>query len=219
MTGLAATLKDEGFTARAIKPIHLGLKSSAWPELNFISTISKTALDYDVQYIETPGALPALGWSQAIKVCRSGTELVLAELPASCATPLCKLKELPARCTDARDFANELDWPCLLVAKAGVDTLEKLVLNAAYLSSQCRVIGMVIVETEANPPRDSWVTSARESIEIGLAERTGLPFLGCLRYSPSISVPKINQGNLIKTTSAALDLLPIIKALNLRLAV
>ena len=47
-TGLAATLQEEGFAARAVKPICLCGRQEAQAELSFISSISKTQLTYPI---------------------------------------------------------------------------------------------------------------------------------------------------------------------------
>ena len=219
-TGLAATLQEEGFAARAVKPICLCGRQEAQAELSFISSISKTPLTYPVQILERAASLSSFAWGEALRSCNSGTEPTLVELPGSCATPMLRPHQGSSAWKDAADMASELSWPCLLVARAGADAVEKLLLNAVYLSSRSlTVLGLVIVETVQDQAQDKRQLGALELIGIGLQERVGVPLVGCLRYSPSISVPRVSQGNLIKTTSSGLDLLPILKALNLRVSV
>jgi len=216
-TGLACALKDEGFSVRAVKPMVLGSKREAEPELTFMSTLSHSPLNYPVQYMERPGGLATFGWAEALKVLVSGTDTTIAELPGSAATPLIRAT---GSWKDNTDFAADLRWPCLIACEAGADTLEKLILNAAYLTSRrLPVVGLVVVETTADSLDAVSAGMPPDSLGIALQERTKVPYLGCLPHSASISVPRVNQGNLIKTTSNGVDLLPIIKALNLRLSV
>lgn len=216
-TGLACALKEEGFPVRAVKPMVLGSKKGSEAELAFISSISHTPVSYPVQFMEHPGGLASFGWAESLRVLVSGTDTTIAELPGSAATPLTRTL---GSWKDNTDFGADLRWPSLIVASAAPDTLEKLILNAAYLTSRrLPVIGLVIVETVPDSFGSVYAGLPPESLGIALQERTKVPYLGCLGHSPSISVPRVNQGNLIKTTSNGLDLLPIIKALNLRLSV
>jgi dethiobiotin synthetase len=214
--GLAAVLKEEGFQARAIKPVLIGDRRLSQSELQFLSTVSHSPLNYAASFLDNAGSLSKLGWTESLRICRAGTESTLVELPGSCATPLSGAQ---GRWTDNADFACELKWPCLVVARAGHDAMEKLLLNTIYLQSRgLKVIALVTAETSSEffPTERG---AGWEIPEIALQERTGAPFIGCLKHSPSISVPRVSQGNVIKTTSACLDLLPVIKALNLRISV
>ncbi|HEY9870899.1 MAG TPA: dethiobiotin synthase [Candidatus Obscuribacterales bacterium] len=220
-TGLAAVLQEEGFAARAIKPILIGQSQECQAELSFMSSITRTVLDYPTHLMRAPGLLSSFGWAEALRVCRSGTQCTIVELPGSAATPL---TSADGNWKDNADLVKELDWPCLVVTCAGPDAMEKLLLNTVYLQSRgATVVALVTVETgsDFSPPRQGGrVELAPAGVpEIALQERTGVPYIGNLRYSASISVPRVNQGNLIKTTSACLDLLPVIKALNLRISV
>ncbi len=233
-TGLAGTLLEEGFQFRALKPVCLCRRQDAESELRFISTISHTPLAYPVQYVNGQQGLGRFAWDEAVRAIASGVEPVIVELPGSCASPLCR-DGSGANWRDSADLAGELGLPAILVAREGPSAVEKLVVNAAYLASRhVQVIGLVTCEVSqpAAPGRaGAWSAGSGpdtgapgwslrpEAVALALQERTGVPYLGCLKFSQSISVPKVNQGNLIKTTSGCLDLLPIIKTLNLRISV
>lgn len=217
MTGLTCMLQEEGFESRALKPICIGDKKASEIELSFISSISHTPLTYPVQYIDKPGQLTSFGWEAALRTLVSTRETTLVELPGSTATPLMQANDT---WKDAADLALELDWPCLVVASIAEDLIEKLLLNTVYLLARgLPLIGLVIVQTTPEHSFQSSLGLSSDTLALALFERTRVPLIGCLSYSPSISVPKVNQGNLIKTTSCAIDLLPIIEALNLRLSV
>lgn len=209
LTGIAATLQQEGLACRATKPIQIGTKENCQGELAFIRSITQSPLNSPVQHIAEPGQLSLLGWHEAMRSCQNMSVNTFVELPASCASPITRLED--GLWKDTADFARQLGWPCLLVAKHDANFLEKLVLNSGYLTSRrLSIIGMVSVETTPNA-----ASFTSPDLEMSLQERTGVPYLGCLPFSPSIDVQNVNQGNLIKTTSCALDLLPIIRALNL----
>lgn len=203
---------QEKFLARAIKPICFGDRSASSAEIAFISTISHTASNYPVQHISEPGALKSFQQAEALRLCQSGDELTLVELPGSSATPL-SLSDKGWQ--DTREFARELNFPCIVVTNFAEDCLEKLLVHAEYLKAGgLDITGMVVVKTETHTQ-----TTLSEFALIALQEKVGAPLLGILEHSPSISVPQVRQGNLIKTTSAALDLLPILKLLNLAIAI
>ncbi|MCP6756421.1 hypothetical protein NL533_32840, partial [Klebsiella pneumoniae] len=56
MAGLAATLREQGFDTRAMKPLVLGAKQVAQAELSFISSIAHTPMGYHQIFIEKPRA-------------------------------------------------------------------------------------------------------------------------------------------------------------------
>ncbi|MBI4533837.1 MAG: AAA family ATPase [Candidatus Melainabacteria bacterium] len=217
LTGLACSLQEEGFPASAMKPICLGDKNLSKSELTFISSISHTPLTYPVQYLDKPGHLSNFAWAEAIRIVTSVRQTTLVELPGSTATPIMQAN---STWKDTADFALELSWPCLLVASTTEDLIEKLLFNTVYLLSRgLPVIGLVTVETTIQNNFYASTGLTVDTLALALFERTRVPLIGCLPYSPSISVPAVNQGNLIKTTSCTLDLLPVIEALNLSLSV
>ncbi len=228
LTGLAGTLREQGFPVRAIKPVSFGSRKSAEAELAFISSISHTPLDYPVRFVNHCESLSSFHWTEAARIASAGTETVLVELPGSCSHPL-RLEGRQGRWVDVCDLARELDLPAIIVAREGPAAVEQLILNSTYLiaAGLINVVGLVTVETTAPAVGQPEPGSSRlnqpdftlEEKALALHERTGVPYLGCVRYSRSISVAEVNQGNLIKTTSSGLDLLPIIKTLNLRISV
>lgn len=217
-TGIAATLQEEGLKIRAIKPICLGTAQSSRSEYAFLTAISHTPLDYPVQFADRPGALKPSQFQAAINTAVSGTEAVIVELPGGTATPLTLSDGRGNSWQDSADFAAELIWPVILVDKASPDSFERLSLNARYLLDKgIELLGVCCVMTDADAKLAEPVPHVL-NWEIALAEKIGSPYLGCLNHSQSISVPKANQGNLIRTTSDALDLLPIIKATSMSMA-
>ncbi len=219
-TGLAATLLEEGFPVRAIKPICLGARRQAESELFFMSTIARSPLTYPLVFVEQPASLRTFQLAEVLRSVRQSSETTLIELPGSAATPI-SLDADKSRWLDVGDLAAQLAFPVLLVAAEGTNVVEQLILNATYLlsSSMVNVVGLVAVAVTDQPGHAETATLPEENRAIVLKQRVGVPYLGSLKFSPSISVPMRCQGNLIKTTSAALDLLPIIAALNLRISV
>lgn len=214
LTGLACSLQEEGMASRAIKPICTGDKRSAEAELTFISTITHTPLNYPVQYMVASGSLKQFEFAEAVRVALASGDMTLVELPGSAALPL-SLAGCPGSAwKDTCDFACEIGYPTVVVARYDHSTVEKLILNATYLQSRgLKVIGLVAVKTrpEALPAE----IILPEAMGIASQEKLAVPYLGSVEYSPSVSVEHVNQGNVIKTTSQAIDLLPVITALNL----
>ena len=222
MSGLAAALREEGFATQATKPIVLGAKQSAQSELSFISSVTHTPMGYHQVFIETSVAPDDTTWLNAISQSRSKSILTFFELPGSCATPIgfdCDSTSLPSW-RDSADIAGQLDMPCILVAKHGSDAIEKLVLSAYYLTMKnVYILGLATVETTPGLGQEFEARMKRDDFGMAVFCRTGAPYLGCIKYSPSISVPRVNQGNLIKLTSGGLDVLTVLKALNLTVSV
>jgi dethiobiotin synthetase len=221
LTGLAATLKEQGFSVNAIKPIQLGLKETPDAELTFISSVTRTPINYSTQYLPSSGKLNLPSLKQAVLFSHDKAQLTLIELPGSCAAPICIDEEKTdddkssAFWKDACDLAKEFNLPCLIVAKHAEDALEKLILASTYLKAhKLTVIALATVETEANLG-SAFERMTRAEVELALFARTQVNYIGCVKYSPSISVPRGAQGNLIKMTLAGIDLLVLIKELNL----
>lgn len=210
-TGLAACLAQEGFKIRAAKPLHLGNADSNQSELVFLSTIAHSPLTYQRYSLAESGLLNNQNWEQLLSFFHNASEALVVELPGGSATELGS-----ANGQDTAGLAAELGWPCLLVGKVDSNCLEKMVLNCHYLQSrQVNVLGQVMVFNNAEaelPAHHRW---ANANLDLVLAQRCGVPYLGSVAYSPSINVGLVSQGNLIKNISASLDLLPLIKSLNL----
>lgn len=222
MSGLAAALREEGFATQAIKPIVLGTKQSAQSELSFISSVTHTPMGYHQVFIETAHAPHDSAWLSAISQGRRQSILTLFELPGSCATPVGFEPDnasLPSW-RDCADIAGQFDMPCILVAKHGSDAIEKLVLSSYYLTMKnIYVLGLATVETSTGLGQEFEARIKRDDFGMAVFSRTGAPYLGCIKYSPSISVPRVSQGNLIKLTTGGLDVLTVLKALNLTVSV
>ncbi|HEY9677377.1 MAG TPA: AAA family ATPase [Drouetiella sp.] len=224
MAGMAGALREQGFKTRAIKPIVLGESRTAEPELSFISLVSHTPRGYPQIIIDKLHNLNETAWHNAINQSRTPDTLTLIELPGGCATPL-RFSDKPSdsKTLEWIDTANVLaqaNIPCILVAKHSASAIEELVLNAYYLTMQrVFVLGLATVETSSGMGADLENRMTRDDFSMALFTRTGAPYLGCIKHSISVSVPRCNQGNLIKLTSGGLDLLAVMKALNLTVSV
>lgn len=224
MTGLTAMLKEHGFEACAVKPLVSGQSHENEAELGFISAITGSFAVSPISVLSPTMGISEANWQQAIKLGRSVPPLSLVELPGSAATPLVfelgKGKRRSLGWKDSADMARQLGMPCLLVARHDLGALERLVLNAAYvLSKGLILLGLVTVEVVPNGGKGLESLMGRDAFELSLLAQTSIPYLGCIKYSPSISVPKVSQGNLIKSTSVGIELLGVMKALNLTIPV
>ncbi len=216
MTGLCAALQDEGHTVKAIKPVCIGSRLAVEAELSFISRICLSKIDYPVSLLGGPGRLSEAEWAQTIGAARNSPRVTLLELPGSCATPLSFVEDKRQFWRDGADLSVELGWPCLLVVRYGLKTVEQFLLNAESLILRgADLIGLVAVETTA----DSHQGLYPDNLGLALSERVQVPFLGCIPYSQSISVLDQSQGNLKKLVANSLDLLPVMKRLELPLLV
>lgn len=215
MTGLSAALREEGFPTRAIKPFVLGNRRDAESELAFISSITHTPVNYPVVVLEKPSSVVESNWQSAAMMTTSREHLTFVEMPGSCATPVSFEQNaaglLAPVWKDSADFACDVGLPCIVVAKHNKDALEKIILAVSYLHSrEARIVGVATVETnEFSPSHELKMT--RPELELALSSRTNVSYLGAIEHSPSISVPRVNQGNLIKVTSSGVDLMAVLR--------
>ncbi len=220
MTGLAAALADQGLAIRAIKPVVIGPRKGAEAELKFISSITHTVLNYPVKVLNAPMSVTEDDWTRAVNLAIQPTSaFTFVEVPGSCATPL-SLENAGGHFAnnwkDSAELAVEFGYPCVLVSKHNFDAIDNLIVHANYLRTRrLTIVGMMTSEVTPDAGKELEATLSLDQIGLVASTRTGVPFLGCLRYSPSISVPQVNQGNLIKTTENSIDLLILRRALKL----
>lgn len=220
MTGLAAALAEQGLSMRAIKPVVIGARKSAESELKFISSITHTLLNYPVKVLSAPMTVTEDDWQRAVNVAIQPTAaFTFVELPGSCATPLSLENSgghFANNWKDSADLAAEFGFPCLLVSKHNFDAIDNLIVHANYLRARrLTIVGMMTSEVTPDAGKELEATLSLDQIGLVTSTRTGVPFLGCLRHSASISVAQVNQGNLIKTTENSVDLLILRRALKL----
>jgi dethiobiotin synthetase len=221
ITGLAALLNEQGFQAEAIKPVVCGPQQAWQTELSFISTITHMPLDYQPIVFRPGVGMDRNSWRKATHAKRRSSKLTLVETPGSCGTPLIFEEQLTnaqgSAWQDSCDLALEIGFPCILVAKHNEELLEKLSVCSQFIKAKAlELIGLITVEVTEGEGGKLEELLTRTQIELLLLGKTQIPYLGCIKYSPSISVPHVKQGNLIKSTSAGLELLGMIKALNLK---
>lgn len=221
ITGLTALLNEQGFQAQAIKPVVTGHQQAWQAELSFISTITHVPLDYQPMVLQQDFGMDGNSWRKTILAKRALSRLTLLETPGSCSTPLIFAEQLANAQVlgwqDSSDLAFAFAYPCVLVAKHNKELLEKLSVCSQYIKAKAlELIGLITVEISEGEGGKLEEHLTRTQTELLLLAKTQVPYLGCIKYSPSISVPGVKQGNLIKLTSAGLELLGMIKALNLK---
>lgn len=217
MTGLSAALREEGFPTRAIKPFVMGTRRDAESEIAFISSITHTPVNYPIVVIDKPSAIQESSWQQAAMMTTSRQHLTFVEMPGSPATPLAfemtGAGTIGSAWKDSANFACDLGLPCILIAKHNKDALEKIALAATFLRSRdARLVGVGTVETNEYGAHQE-LKMTKSELELAIMNSAGSHYLGAIEFSPSISVPRVNQGNLIKVTSAGVDLLHVLRSL------
>lgn len=222
MTGLAGMLRSSGFSVRAIKPLVVGRPEERDAEQAFISSITHTLPALPPVVLDLSEGISSNGWQKVVAAASSSADLTFVELPGSAATPLRFHRDQKDNqaCAwkDSADLASEIASHTLLVAKHDLSSLETLTVQSLYLTSKgVKPLGLATVETASSGGKDLEGLLGRDAFELALLSRTGVPYLGCIKHSPSISVQRVNQGNLIKSTQAGLELLEMMKALDLPL--
>lgn len=142
------------------------------------------------------------------------------ELPTTVATPLSFEKDgfnkLTHEWYTTTDLIRSLGYPVILVAKHAPDALEKLSLSLNYLQSGgIQVLSLATVETNVLEAQVMDRYISKDDFELFMITGTGVPYLGCLRYSPSISVQDVSQGNLKRTVEECLDIMVLRRNLKL----
>jgi dethiobiotin synthetase len=213
MSALCAQMKEDGYQARAIKPLCIGSRVAVDAELSFIGRVTENPQAYEVSRTVVPGSISEFQWQCALSACRDASDdFTLIEMPASPATPLVWQEDPQSGWLDGADFAAQLNWPCILLTRYGLKTVEQLVFTSQHLILKgVKILGVVCVTTTPDAAPDL----LPENIDMILSERLGVPFLGTVPYSQSISVLDQIQGNLIKLVSSHLDLLPVVEHLDL----
>jgi dethiobiotin synthetase len=218
MTGLTALLRQDGLPARAVKPVCIGTRDRSEAELSFISSITGTPRSYPAAFVPSAKNLSNAQWSQSLSICLNARDLTMVETPGSLSSAMSfeQANDIGLACSwkDSTDFAVELHFPVIIVARHNEQAVERLVLAWSYAQTQgLNVAGLVTVETANGEGRVFESKLTRSEVSLLLNSRTRVPYLGCIKFSPSISVPRVNQGNLVKMTENGIDLLAIHRAL------
>lgn len=235
MAGLARALRDQGQELRAIKPLAIGPREKLERELSFLSLVTGTPRNYGAIAVgeKQPGDVY---WTEALSLVRSGRLFTMVETCGSAVTPICfetgldidgretaQSKQRSGQNSgssgchwrDSRDLALELGFPVIIVARHNQEAIEKLILTHNYLTTGgVNVCGLITVECTQGEGAMLEARLTRSDLELLLATRIAAPYLGALKYSPSISVTRVNQGNLVKVLENGVDLLAFRRALN-----
>jgi dethiobiotin synthetase len=219
MCSIAGALREIGFAVRVRKPLILCSRKAAEAELAFLASIGQSPVDYQVRCAEGPISHKETNWHNVVTTSFHPDYVTLIEMPGGASTPVCYEENnsgtLSNRWRDCVDMAKEFGYPCLVVAKHQSDVIDRLVMTCSYVAKQeIKMLACATVEVVQDGGVELEKRRTRADFTVGLASRVEAPYLGCIKFSPSISVPRVNQGNLIKM-AAGLDLLPLIKALNL----
>lgn len=220
MAGLTGVLSDQGGKVRAVKPLTYARNEKSSPEYSFISCITRSSIDYSCVHLSYPPTLTQSEWDQIIVSATDGDAVTFVELPAGVATPLSFERDGVNRLTHewwtTTDLIRSLSYPVILVARHSPDALEKLAVSLNYLKAGgIEVLAIATVETNMMEAQLMNRYISKDDFELFLITSMGVPYLGCLRYSPSISVGQVSQGNLKRTTEECLDLLVLRRSLNL----
>ncbi len=220
MSGVAGVLGDYSGKVRAVKPVTYARYERSAPEYTFISSITRTVVDYPSIHLSFPPTLSQSEWDQIIVTATTGDAVTFVEIPTTVATPLSFEKNANNQLTHewwtTTDLIRSLNYPVILVANHATDALEKLSVSLNYLQSGgIDVLALATVETNLMEAQlmDRYIS--KDDFELFLITGTGKPYLGCLRYSPSISVSQVSQGNLKRNVEECLDLLVLRRSLDL----
>jgi len=220
MSGLAGVLGDYSGKVRAVKPVTYARHEKSEPEYSFISSVTRTKVDYPSVHLSFPPTLQQNEWDQIILTATSSDAVTFVEIPTTVATPLSFEKDAFNRLTHewytTTDLIRALGYPVILVASHAPDALDKLSMSLNYLQSGgIEVLSLATVETNPMEAQSMDRFISKDDFELFLITGTGIPYLGCLKWSPSISVQQVNQGNLKRTVEDCLDMMVLRRSLEL----
>jgi dethiobiotin synthetase len=214
--GLSAVFSDLGFKVLPVKPLVF-----ATPQ----TLVKNRDSDYFRQVLPVGGAFNTMpttvygspqefsetAWLRLTAQCENSVHPFLLETPGSLASAIQVASD---GLKDATDLAKALNAPVLLVAPKAPDLPGTLIPALTYCwHKDVKLAGWIAVEAEPCTPLH-W-----EDEVTYLCYNFNAPFLGCINYSPSISVPLLQQGNILRQTETGIDLLPLQHALNLTLPI
>lgn len=209
-SGLTAVLWQLGFKVQPVKPF-------VFAEIETVCTnrdgdYFKQVMPYELPCMstvihQTPWQLSEKEWQLLIRQCKNNAYPFLLETPGSLASGIQYTQSVMK---DATDLAAQLEVPLLLVTTKTADLPARLIPALSYCQQKSvSLAGWIAVETEPCLP-PYW----DEELAY-LRYHHNIPFLGTIEYSPSISVPILQQGNIVRQTEMGVDLLPLQQSLNL----
>jgi dethiobiotin synthetase len=207
--GIASALTQLGFRSQAIKALGFTPKISitASKETFFFNKVLPPLEMAETIWAESAHQVTPKDWQRAMELCQRRTYSYILEAPGMVASPI---RYIQNEVFDAADWAQALQSSLLIVTPKQPEVIASMAPVFSYLwRKNAPVLGWVAVEViPVSAP--SW-----EIDVLYLTQQYQVPYLGEICHSPSISVEACQQGNLIRTTEAGLDLLPIQQALQL----
>ncbi|HNG73846.1 MAG TPA: dethiobiotin synthase [Candidatus Obscuribacter sp.] len=215
VTAAIAHILARSNAVRALKPILSGSRQKAEAEVSFISAISGSPRGYAFCFSERPARLTRSQWLSAVSAVHSSIDLTIVETFGAVGSPIfVEDSDGAVLVSDTADFVRRLSFPVLLVANHREDAPERLLSAAALAQNRgLDVLGLLTVETQSGEGQVLENRYSRQDVEQVFKTRSQAPYLGCIKYSPSINVQRVNQGNLIKMTESGVDLLALYKCM------
>lgn len=201
--GLAAVFTQSGFRMQAFKPLSLLAYTMGTDDQAFLNHVTQQYMQANTLFFPSAWEVSLPQWNKLLTQCQQFPYPCLIEGPGQIATPWRKQDH---DLKDGLDAATALEAGILLIGKAEPLFLEKMRLAIAFAQTRAtQILGFSYIYTQAPQdndlqiPQDAWY----------LSQQTGVPFLGTIPYSPSISVERLNPGNLITLIQNNIDLLPL----------
>jgi dethiobiotin synthetase len=203
--GLAAALGDNGFRVQALKPLVFERASSINRDRDqdYLNKVTQQFVPAETIITSTSQEVSLILWNKMQEQYKSLQYPCLLEAVGQVATPW--RIDSTGTMADALDVAKQFSLSVLLVAKTGENFLAETRGALTFLQSrQMTPVGFIRVST--TPDADPEVAFPEALL---ISQQYQVPFLGDLPYSPSISVPGLQQGNLIRLIQENIDLLPL----------
>jgi dethiobiotin synthetase len=210
-SGLAAAISETGFRVHAWKPLDFADSPAGRPvsDQAFMNQVTQQMLPVETLYAPSAWDVTPVTWARWLEPCKNLQFPCLFEAPGQVASPW-QIQQ--GVITDACDVAHQLGLSVILVGAAGPQFLAKTREAMTYLFAR-KVHPKGFVRVSTQPGADA----PHPADALLISQTTGVPFLGDLPYSPSVSVPGLKQGNLIRLLGENIDLFPLQLEMGLKL--
>lgn len=217
--GIAGALAEMGFPVHALKPMTFTRSEIPKPQHDqvFLNLMTRVLHPPEIIQVDTPEGLSVMLWNRMIEQMRNMPYPVLLEAPGSVASPLRYQQDDHHSLTviDIVDLSRLLEMPIVLVTPQTPELIAQLAPALAYLwNRSAEVLGWIAVATDATQPESDYSIGHWDKQCQLINREYQTPHLGTVPYSPSISIPRLQQGNLIRACESSLDLFPIQQTLN-----
>lgn len=208
-SGLAVALNDAGLRTEVFKPLTFKPLQRLRPDMDqaFYNKLLGQMESFQTLPFESAHQMTPVFWKKFLQTCRQVQYPVLIELPNNAAAPLMFHQ---GTVMDAADAARILNLPVIVATRKHGALLGELLPTLCYLQKK----GIAVIGWAASECLSVYTPHWDEEV-FYITQTYEYPYLGCIDYSPAISVELQRPGNILYQAQEGLDLLPVQMAMQL----